>query len=177
MKEEIIDKKSAVKECEMCHEPIIDKYYLNVGDLMTVHEKCLKCASCSRLLEQKKCFYKDRKFYCADCCRSYNCHKCHRSIGQNEYFIRLNHKLLYHTDCFRCSMCLCRIDPGSPYALLDDNILCENHYCKTLKISIRFIICYNIRHFYSSIRNLTHKAYSISAHILIDLDQLYKNQS
>lgn len=137
MKVEIIDK-STVKECEMCHEPIIDKYYLNVGDSMTVHENCLKCATCSRLLEQK-CFYRDQKFYCVDCCRSYNCHKCLRLIRQNEYFIRLNHKL-YHTDCFRCSMCLCRIEPGSPYALLDDHILCENHYCMTLKFSIRSYI-------------------------------------
>lgn len=186
MKQEIIER--TMKDCEMCHHPIIDQYYLTVGDFMTVHQNCLRCATCSRLIddEQKKCFYRERKFYCATSdCSCYtghhdfdtvssasstnnddyyhisdlsssssssssssisssirqqrqhqqqsfwsSCHKCLRPIEQNQYFIRLNQKL-YHMECFRCSKCLCRIDPGSPYGLLDD-ILCENHYCMNL---------------------------------------------
>lgn len=54
----------------MCHRPIVEPYYLIVGDSMPLHDYCLRCSTCSRLIDEretKKCFFRDGKFHCPEC--------------------------------------------------------------------------------------------------------------
>lgn len=51
--------------CYGCSKSIDDMYYLVAGDQFYWHFNCLKCDSCSIMLnEQSKCYLTNGKFYC-----------------------------------------------------------------------------------------------------------------
>ena len=69
MDQEVVSR-MMLKDCEMCHRPIVEPFYLIVGDSMPIHDYCLRCATCTRLIDEretKKCFFRDGKFHCPEC--------------------------------------------------------------------------------------------------------------
>ena len=63
-----------------------------------------------------------------------NCPTCHLAINSNDYVIKLKNEdpnecgLVYHLNCFLCNECHKLIAPGHQYAIVNQRILCSQHY-------------------------------------------------
>jgi hypothetical protein len=66
-----------------------------------------------------------------------NCRSCKQVITFNDYIIRLqddinnnnkNNKFIFHLRCFCCFVCSRLLEPGNPYAIINENIYCQQHY-------------------------------------------------
>ena len=143
-------------KCVGCNETLNDLYYLKVGASLYWHAHCLKCAECACPL-QTKCFLNDGKFYCmhdyiklkhvdvttttttttANTTTNNNnseCPTCHLTINSNDYVIKLTtneimrRRSVFHLNCFLCSECHKLIAPGHQYAIVNEHIVCSQHY-------------------------------------------------
>lgn len=51
--------------CVGCSRPIVDQFILKVQPDLDWHMSCLKCAECSRYLDETQtCYFRDGKTYC-----------------------------------------------------------------------------------------------------------------
>jgi hypothetical protein len=66
------------------------------------------------------------------------CPTCHLTINSNDYVIKLKNsstKSVYHLNCFLCAECHKLIAPGHQYAIVNENILCSQHYMAHLNLA------------------------------------------
>ncbi|XP_018108348.1 insulin gene enhancer protein ISL-2 isoform X2 [Xenopus laevis] len=120
-------KKAGVAVCVGCGSHILDQYILRVAPDLEWHAACLKCAECSQYLDENcTCFVRDGKTYCKrDYIRLFStrCPRCQGTVPRSELVMRVGERV-YHTDCFRCSVCSRRLLPGEEISLRDQDLLC-----------------------------------------------------
>ncbi|XP_056425282.1 insulin gene enhancer protein ISL-2 [Hyla sarda] len=120
-------KKPGLAVCVGCGSHILDQYILRVSPDLEWHAACLKCAECSQYLDENcTCFVRDGKTYCKrDYIRLFStrCPRCQGTLPRSELVMRVGERV-YHTDCFRCSICSRRLLPGEEISLRDQELLC-----------------------------------------------------
>ncbi|KAM8974787.1 insulin gene enhancer protein ISL-2 isoform 1-T1 [Pelodytes ibericus] len=120
-------KKPGLAVCVGCGSHILDQYILRVSPDLEWHAACLKCAECSQYLDENcTCFVRDGKTYCKrDYIRLFStrCPRCQGTLPRSELVMRVGERV-YHTDCFRCSVCSRRLLPGEEISLRDQDLLC-----------------------------------------------------
>ncbi|XP_063786507.1 insulin gene enhancer protein ISL-2 isoform X1 [Pseudophryne corroboree] len=120
-------KKPGLAVCVGCGSHILDQYILRVSPDLEWHAACLKCAECCQYLDETcTCFVRDGKTYCKrDYIRLFStrCPRCQGTLPRSELVMRVGERV-YHTDCFRCSICSRRLLPGEEISLRDQELLC-----------------------------------------------------
>ncbi|RNA27711.1 Insulin enhancer [Brachionus plicatilis] len=118
--------KSAV--CMGCGLSIQDQFVLKCSPDLQWHESCLKCCECScKLGENATCFVKSGKAYCkSDYARLFmvKCVRCGEIVRKNDLVMR-SKSSVYHYNCFSCSVCAKKLQPGDEYQLRDEQIYCK----------------------------------------------------
>ncbi|XP_028400748.1 LIM/homeobox protein Lhx1-like isoform X1 [Dendronephthya gigantea] len=116
-------------QCTGCNLPISDKYLLKVLDCMW-HTKCLQCDECKLQLTEK-CYSREGKLYCAkDFYRRYGtrCSGCDQGILPTN-LVRRAKGMVFHVECFCCSMCLKEISTGDElYHVGGTKFVCKEDY-------------------------------------------------
>ncbi|CAB4014775.1 LIM homeobox Lhx1, partial [Paramuricea clavata] len=116
-------------QCSGCNLPISDKYLLKVLDCMW-HTKCLQCDQCKLQLTEK-CYSREGKLYCAkDFYRRYGtkCSGCDEGILPTN-LVRRAKGMVFHVECFCCSMCLKEIATGDElYHVGGNKFVCKEDY-------------------------------------------------
>ncbi|KAE9553281.1 hypothetical protein FO519_003494 [Halicephalobus sp. NKZ332] len=135
------------QSCFGCRESIVDKWLLVVNST-NWHSGCLRCSSCSNLLnEAPTCFWRENKVYCRNCYQTQfveaKCASCQRSIGPKDW-VRRAREYVYHLACFACSHCKRQLSTGEEFSINENRLLCKQHYmelihghCKTKTKRVR----------------------------------------
>uniref|UniRef100_A0A914V1N0 LIM zinc-binding domain-containing protein n=1 Tax=Plectus sambesii TaxID=2011161 RepID=A0A914V1N0_9BILA len=114
--------------CRGCGFPIMDRFFLLVGDRCW-HVDCLKCCLCQIRLDQAdSCFMKDGMVFCRDDYHrqfSKRCKRCHRPLSNQDVIMKAR-ECVYHIQCFNCIICGSSLQPGELFALGDNGSL----YCQ-----------------------------------------------
>ena len=117
--------------CAECHRHIEDQYVLRVGD-SSLHQECLKCASC-RLPLTDSCFSKFGQFYCRqDFYRLFGprCSACQLVFTETDKARKIGDSL-FHTHCFTCRDCSANLTEGDKVGCdHKGNLFCEIDYIK-----------------------------------------------
>ncbi len=117
--------------CAECHRPIEDQYVLRVGD-SSLHQECLKCASC-RVPLTDSCFSKFGQFYCrSDFYRMFGprCASCGLVFTEADKARKIGESL-FHTHCFTCRDCSANLTEGDKVGCDHrGNLFCEIDYIK-----------------------------------------------
>ncbi|XP_055011580.1 insulin gene enhancer protein isl-2a-like [Boleophthalmus pectinirostris] len=128
--------KSGVTLCVGCGSQILDQYILRVSPDLEWHAACLKCAQCGQYLDETcTCFVRNGKTYCK---RDYiwlfgiKCAKCNNTVGSNDLVMRA-HGNVYHTECFRCTICGRPLLPGDEFLIRDQELLCRPDHEATVE--------------------------------------------
>lgn len=154
------DKQSEYKCCTACEDPISDRYLLEVSG-HAWHGSCLRCCVCLATLdEQRTCYIRDDQIYCKEdylkwvlsakrkekkikrtifinfviyfIIRFTQCAKCQRKITSTDW-IRRAKQYVFHLACFSCDSCDRQLSTGEEFALIQDQILCREHYLETVE--------------------------------------------
>ncbi|CAK9291700.1 unnamed protein product [Gordionus sp. m RMFG-2023] len=131
--------------CAGCGISIVNKYFLSALDLKW-HLTCLKCCVCFKSLDnENSCYCKDGQVYCKQDYykihwrakfltstsytdyRCQSCSSCHAIIFPDELVMRARH-LVYHLECFKCQLCRADLNPGDPFGLKEELLVCQNHF-------------------------------------------------
>ncbi|XP_037082223.1 LIM/homeobox protein Awh-like [Pollicipes pollicipes] len=135
--EKMIDFKDVKTEptvCTACHDPISDRYLLQVSQA-SWHVSCLRCSVCLASLEQhQSCFIKGDDVFCRDDyikSFSVSCSKCTRCITASDWVRRARNNV-YHLACFACDACKRQLSTGEEFGLHDNRVLCKAHYQEML---------------------------------------------
>ncbi|XP_031631424.1 LIM/homeobox protein Awh-like [Contarinia nasturtii] len=125
--------KSEYKCCTACEDPISDRYLLEVSG-HAWHGSCLRCCVCLATLdEQRTCYIRDDQIYCKeDYMKFTQCAKCQRKITSTDW-IRRAKQYVFHLACFSCDSCDRQLSTGEEFALIQDQILCREHYLETIE--------------------------------------------
>nr|CAD2176576.1 unnamed protein product [Meloidogyne enterolobii] len=134
--------------CALCHLPIVEKHFLFV-DSQCWHTECVRCAVCSRNLEDFKdeegqsncgiCFARDGFLFCR---RDYlikygkKCERCNSPIERGNLVMRVpvnGKETLFHIQCFVCVCCGRPLQPGEQYMVgpFDEpggSLFCSEHF-------------------------------------------------
>lgn len=117
--------------CAECHRHIEDQYVLRVGD-SSLHQECLKCASCRTPLTDS-CFSKFGQFYCRqDFYRMFGprCASCQLVFTETDKARKIGESL-FHTHCFTCRDCSANLTEGDKVGCDHrGNLFCEIDYIK-----------------------------------------------
>ncbi|CAH8436863.1 unnamed protein product [Schistosoma guineensis] len=129
----------STKDCNGCNQPIFEKTYLGLSDGQSWHMNCLNCNTCGKCLDKEtSCFNRYGQIYCR---KDYEqifgsfksrpvCTYCKQLISSNELIVRSINQLIFHSDCFCCSICHRIMKCGDRYEL--DNVshqpICWEHY-------------------------------------------------
>ena len=117
--------------CAECHRQIEDQYVLRVGD-SSLHQECLKCASCRTPLTES-CFSKFGQFYCRqDFYRMFGprCASCQLVFTETDKARKIGDQL-FHTHCFTCRDCSANLTEGDKVGCDHrGNLFCEIDYIK-----------------------------------------------
>jgi len=117
--------------CAECHRHIEDQYVLRVGD-SSLHQECLKCASCRTPLTDS-CFSKFGQFYCRqDFYRMFGprCASCQLVFTETDKARKIGDSL-FHTQCFTCRDCSANLTEGDKVGCdHKGNLFCEIDYIK-----------------------------------------------
>ncbi|XP_066504139.1 insulin gene enhancer protein isl-2b [Hoplias malabaricus] len=124
-------KKTGLAMCVGCGSQIQDQYILRVSPDLEWHAACLKCAECSQYLDETcTCFVREGKTYCKrDYVRLFGikCAKCARGFCSSDLVMRAR-DLVYHVECFRCSVCGRQLLPGDELRVRGDALLCREEH-------------------------------------------------
>ena len=117
--------------CAECNTHIADQFVLRVGE-SSLHQECLKCASCRTPLTDS-CFSKFGQFYCRqDFYRMFGprCSACQLVFAETDKARKIGESL-FHTHCFTCRDCSANLTEGDK-AGCDHrgNLFCEIDYIK-----------------------------------------------
>nr|CAD2132457.1 unnamed protein product [Meloidogyne enterolobii] len=132
--------------CALCHLPIVEKHFLFV-DSQCWHTECVRCAVCSKNLEDFKdeegncgiCFARDGFLFCR---RDYlikygkRCERCNSPIERGNLVMRVpvnGKETLFHIQCFVCVCCGRPLQPGEQYMVgpFDEpggSLFCSEHF-------------------------------------------------
>jgi len=117
--------------CAECNLPIEDQYVLRVGE-SSLHQECLKCASCRAPLTES-CFSKFGQFYCRqDFYRMFGprCSACQLVFTETDKARKIGESL-FHTHCFTCRDCSANLTEGDKVGCDHrGNLFCEIDYIK-----------------------------------------------
>jgi len=109
--------------CTICKGNVSSDDGMKLQDKI-YHRKCFLCSGCSGELVGKKFAMQDNKPFCYDCYLerySKRCNKC------NEYvtgaYIDLG-EVVYHEDCFKCSICKNMFEDGMMYRNAEGDYAC-----------------------------------------------------
>ncbi|XP_055596752.1 LIM/homeobox protein Lhx9-like [Uranotaenia lowii] len=119
------------EKCAGCGVSIRDRYYLLVAD-RAWHNQCLRCCKCLANLETElSCYARDGNIYCKDDYyrnfSSRRCARCGSGISASELVMRAK-DLIFHVNCFSCTICGQILRGGDTAGLRDGRILCCEHY-------------------------------------------------
>jgi LIM homeobox protein 1 len=117
--------------CAECSRPIEDQYVLRVGE-SSLHQDCLRCASC-RVPLTDSCFSKFGQFYCrTDFYRMFGprCAACQLVFTESDRARKIG-DALFHTHCFTCRDCSANLTEGDKVGCDHrGNLFCEIDYIK-----------------------------------------------
>ena len=112
--------------CAECSRPIEDQYVLRVGE-SSLHQDCLRCASC-RVPLTDSCFSKFGQFYCrTDFYRMFGprCAACQLVFTEADRARKIG-DALFHTHCFTCRDCSANLTEGDKVGCDHrGNLFCE----------------------------------------------------
>ncbi|KHN86336.1 LIM/homeobox protein Lhx9 [Toxocara canis] len=120
-------------ECAACLLPIVDQYFLMIGE-RSWHSECLRCCLCGRTLHTaSSCFYKDGLVFCREDYTSYEkslkfskrCERCASILSYDDVVMRAR-DAVFHLRCFTCVVCSAPLHPGELFAMGDHGTL----YCQ-----------------------------------------------
>ncbi|KRY57133.1 LIM/homeobox protein Awh [Trichinella britovi] len=121
--------------CSGCGNLIYDRYLLQVNQQLW-HVNCLRCSSCTALLDKlPSCYLKEDKVFCKMCYQrqfSVKCDRCNQVI-QSNHWVRRARQYVYHLACFACDSCQRQLSTGEEFALQDSRVLCKQHYMELLE--------------------------------------------
>ena len=117
-------KRKFTPRCSICNENIVGNDGMKLQDKV-YHRKCFTCSVCNGELVGKKFTMQQKKPFCYDCylkLYSKRCSKC------NEYitgaYIDLG-EVVYHEDCFKCSICKGMFTDGMMYKNSEGEFACS----------------------------------------------------
>ncbi|ALC41396.1 ap [Drosophila busckii] len=118
-------------DCAGCGRQIQDRFYLSAVEKRW-HASCLQCYACRQPLERESsCYSRDGNIYCKNDYYSFfgtrRCSRCLASISSNELVMRARN-LVFHVNCFCCTVCHTPLTKGDQYGILDAHIYCRTHY-------------------------------------------------
>jgi len=117
--------------CAECNTHIADQFVLRVGE-SSLHQECLKCASCRTPLTDS-CFSKFGQFYCRqDFYRMFGprCSACQLVFAETDKARKIGESL-FHTHCFTCRDCSANLTEGDKVGCDHrGNLFCEIDYIK-----------------------------------------------
>ena len=117
--------------CAECNRAIADQFVLRVGE-SSLHQECLKCASCRTPLTDS-CFSKFGQFYCRqDFYRMFGprCSACQLVFAETDKARKIGEQL-FHTHCFTCRDCSANLTEGDKVGCDHrGNLFCEIDYIK-----------------------------------------------
>ncbi|XP_046845008.1 LIM/homeobox protein Awh-like [Xenia sp. Carnegie-2017] len=127
---------SQLNRCPGCNEVVLDRHVLKVDDVVW-HVCCLKCCVCQcELGLDTICYSQQGQIYCKeDYARKFGkkCSACLRSIECKDY-VRKAKTLVYHLDCFSCSVCGRQLATGERFILDDKKLYCQLHCAEFLQV-------------------------------------------
>lgn len=117
--------------CSGCQQHIDDDYRLYVAPDLHWHLACLLCSECGcSLSDGDTCLIRDGQPYCrTDYIRRFGCVccLCHSKISASDLVMRAKSQV-FHLECFQCSACEHRLQPGEQYALSSGKLFCQKHF-------------------------------------------------
>uniref|UniRef100_H2YSG0 Uncharacterized protein n=1 Tax=Ciona savignyi TaxID=51511 RepID=H2YSG0_CIOSA len=101
--------------CSGCHSPVQEQFIYQIDDKFW-HNDCVVCTDCQCPLSER-CYVRNGELFCNNHFYSRfgkKCHGCRGTIYPND----LVHKVessTYHRNCFSCTTCHSRLEPGMPF--------------------------------------------------------------
>ncbi|XP_067629272.1 protein apterous isoform X1 [Eurosta solidaginis] len=120
-----------LEDCAGCGRFIQDRFYLSAVDKRW-HINCLQCYACRQPLDRESsCYSRDGNIYCKNDYYSFfgtrRCSKCRASISATELVMRARN-LVFHVNCFCCTICNAPLTKGDQFGIIDALIYCRTHY-------------------------------------------------
>ncbi|CAG5105953.1 Oidioi.mRNA.OKI2018_I69.chr1.g2602.t1.cds [Oikopleura dioica] len=113
--------------CFACRESLTAMENLSNVAGFNFHNECINCNNCTQKLGES-CYVKGTKLYCKDDYESVKslCDACKEVIPPGE-FIMKTETSVFHWSCFKCTVCLTKIDSGEQYSIdYPSDIVCFN---------------------------------------------------
>lgn len=131
-------------KCSGCDQLIVDDYYLVTNNGFW-HCSCLSCNFCGIQLESTY-FHENGNNYCKfdyqQLFQFHRCSNCNQTIEHNQLVISLitnnqqqqqPQRLLFHLNCFTCSICGYTLTKNDYYGLINGSIYCSQHFNQLIK--------------------------------------------